>query len=124
MNNALTKEWLVPIATNIIAAIVIYLRKPALALGKRLWTKGTITLNIRARLKTNPTRALLVYTIWLSLGFAPLIVNSYFIYKFGLAPGPPSRGEILGLLFLVCGNVYWLLNTIRKFKDYSVSDFA
>ena len=124
LDNTLITQWLIPIVTNIIAAIIIYLRKPSLEFGKRLVAKGRNKLNVRERFKNNPRSASLRYVAWVSVGFIPITVNVILLYRFVVAAGSPSRGEILALFFYVGLIGYWIRTTIYKIRHYSPKDFT
>ena len=123
-DSALISQWLIPIATNIIAAIIIFLGKPSLALGKRLFTKGKNRLNVRERFRNKPINASLRYLTWVFVGLIPIAYNVFMLYRYVAASGPPSRSEVLLVFFYIALTGYWIRTTIYKLKNYSPNDFT
>jgi hypothetical protein len=122
-DNVLISQWVIPVATNIIAAIIIFLGRPSLALGKRLFAKGRNKLNVRARFTNKPISASLKYLAWVSVGIFPIAYNLFELYRYLRAPGPPSRAEVLAL-FLYIGLIgYWVRATISKLRHYGPKDY-
>jgi hypothetical protein len=125
MNNAdtLISHWLIPIATNIIAAIIIFLGRPSLALGKRLLAKGKSKLNVKPKFRNKPIKASVQYLAWVLVGVLPIIYNVIMLYRYTIAAGPPTRSEVL-LVFVYLGLIgYWLRITIDKLRHYGPSDY-
>jgi hypothetical protein len=122
-DNTLITHWLIPIATNIIAAIIMYLGKPSLALGKRLFAKGKNKLNVRAKFTNKPISASLRYLAWVSIGILPIAYNVFELYRYLRALGPPSRAEVFALFFYIGLTTYWIRTTISKIKHYGPQDF-
>jgi cytochrome c oxidase assembly factor CtaG len=122
-DNALISQWFIPIATNIIAAIIIFLARPSFALGKRLFAKGKNKLKVSDRFKNKPIKAFLKYAAWVSVGLVPIAYNVNVLYHFAVASGPPSRGEVLLVVLFISATAYWLRVTIDKLKYYGPSDY-
>jgi len=126
MNNessVLMSQWVIPILTNIIAAIIIFLAKPVGSFGKRLFIKGRIRLNVRNKLTAKTTIAFIKYILFVGIGFIPISYNSWWLYKLTAEPSLPSRLEVLAIFFASVTIIYWVWNMVSKIKNYSVADY-
>lgn len=123
LDNPLISQWVIPIVTNIIAAIIIFLGKPSLALGKRLYAKGKNKLNVKERFTNKPIKASLKYLTWTFIGVVPVTYNVVMLYRYATAFGPPSRGEVLLVFFYIALIGYWIRITVHKLRHYGPQDF-
>lgn len=79
-NGLFMSRWVIPMLTNIIAAIIIFLAKPVGSFGKRLFTKWRMSLNVRNRLNAKTTVAFIKSTIFIGIGLIPIGYNSWWLY--------------------------------------------
>lgn len=120
-DNALISQWLIPIATNIIAAIIIVLA--GLLVEKRHSIKGTIKAKVTTRFSVSAIPALIKYSLVVFVGIIPLGYNLYWLNSLLQPPTPPSRAEIFGIVFAVASILYWAWRTWSQFRKYKVADF-
>jgi hypothetical protein len=120
-DNALISQWLIPIATNIIAAIIIVLA--GLLAKKRHSIKGIIKAKVTTRFSISAIPALIKYSLVVFLGIIPLGYNLYWLNNLLEPPTPPSRSEILGIVFAVVSILFWVWRTWSQFRKYKVADF-
>jgi cytochrome c oxidase assembly factor CtaG len=116
-------QWVIPILTNIIAAVLIFLAKPIGSFGKRIFTKGRVRLKARTKLNAKTTTAFIKYTVFVGIGLIPIGYNSWWLYKFTKGSPPATRSDVLVIFFYAALIVYWLWNMVSKIRNYSVKDY-
>ena len=120
-DSALISQWLIPIATNIIAAIIIFL--VGLVIRKRQSIKEIIKAKVTTRLSVSAIPALIKYILVVFVGIVPLGYNLYWLSNLLGPTTPPSRADIFGIVFATVSILYWAWNILSQFRKYKVSDF-
>jgi hypothetical protein len=124
MNNtdsALTNQWLIPIATNIIAAIIIVLAGWLAA--KRRSIKGIIKAKVTTRFSVSAIPALIKYCVAVFVGIIPLGYNLYWLNNLLKPTTSPGRTETLAIVVAVISILYWAWNVWSQLRKYKIADF-
>jgi hypothetical protein len=117
-------KWIIPILTNIIAAIIMSLTVLAVRSGKKLSSVGRITWKVTSRLKPRLNVASMKYTAFVFFGIFPVGYNIWWLYSLVKPPSTPSRLEVLAIFFAAISVLYWSRDMWHKYTTYSLSDFA
>ncbi len=68
--------------------------------------------------------ALIKYLVFIFIGLIPVGYNSWWLYGLISPASPPSRLEVLAILFAVGSIAYWLWNMVSNYRNYSLNDFT